>query len=280
MCYAPVASSTPVAREREMRRFWNARAREDPFYFVDSRQHYRDPDPDHFWDAAPLLDYLLDGLGVDVTPSDILLEIGCGIGRMTRALAARASEVIALDVSDEMLGRARALNPALGNVRWILGDGESLAGIPDESVDGCVSTVVFQHIPDPEITLGYIREVGRVLRAGGWAALQVSNNPSVHRPDREPRSGVKALVGRAPRGMRHPAWVGSAVELPALRAAAADAMMDLARVWGEGSTYCQLLLRRREATTAIRSRKSGAQLRSATPTRSASHSEDADSATE
>lgn len=76
-----------------------------------------------------------------------------------------------------MLERARALHAQLTNVKWIHGDGESLSGIADASVDAVFSHVVFQHIPDPRITLGYVREMGRVLRPGGWTAFQVSTDP-------------------------------------------------------------------------------------------------------
>ena len=233
-----------AVREAEMRRFWNARAREDAFYFVDTRQRYRAPDSDRFWDSGELVDYLLDGLDVRLRPTDTVLEIGCGIGRITRALAARAGRVIALDVSDEMLSRARELNPQLADVEWVLGDGVTLSSIADESVDACVSVVVLQHVPDPEITLGYVREVGRVLRPGGWAALQVSNDPTIHRPRDGLRDRCMAVIGRAPRGRRHPAWLGSHVELPAARDAAAQGGTEVERVWGEGSQYCQLLLRK------------------------------------
>jgi len=229
---------------REMRGFWNARAREDPFHFVDNNQPYGAPDLEAFWNGDAMVEHVLDGLGVTLRDSDSVLEIGCGVGRVTRALAARAGEVLALDVSSEMLAQARRLNPQLHEVRWILGDGVSLAGISDESVDACVSLLVFQHIPDPAVTLGYVRELGRVLRPRAWAALQVSNDPAVHRPRFRPTSMLRAAVGRGPKGQRHPAWLGSHVELSDLRAAAADGGMDVERVWGEGSQYCQILLRR------------------------------------
>lgn len=166
-----VAWARGPERSSQMREFWNRRAREDALYFVDNRRPYRAPEPGEFWDAAPLVDHFLDGLGVALAPGDAVLEIGCGVGRMTRVLAARARTVVALDVSDEMLTRARELNPDLAGVCWTLGDGVSLAGLDDGSFDACVSTVVLQHVPDPEITLGYVRELGRVLRSGGWAAL-------------------------------------------------------------------------------------------------------------
>jgi peptidoglycan/LPS O-acetylase OafA/YrhL len=231
----------------EMRRFWNDRAREDAFYFVDTRQPYRAPEPERFWQAEELVDYLLGGLGVELGSDDTVLEIGCGLGRITRVLAARSAEILAVDVSDEMLARAREHNPHLDNVRWILGDGVSLDQVAEGSVDACVSVVVLQHIPDPEVTLGYVREVGRVLRGGGWAALQVSNDPTIHLPRPGLVRRVRAGLGLAPKGQRHPAWLGSAVQLEDLERAAADGSMDVERVWGAGSQYCQVLLRRRFA---------------------------------
>jgi SAM-dependent methyltransferase len=227
-----------------MRRFWNARAREDAFYFADTRQPYKASERARFWDAEALVDYLLDGLGVTLQGTELVLEIGCGVGRITRVLAKRAREVVALDVSNEMLTRARALNPTLDRVSWVLGDGFSLAGIEDATIDACVSVVVFQHVPDQAITLGYVRDVGRVLRPNGWAALQVSNDPEIHRPHGSLVSRCKALAGLAPRGQRHPAWLGSHVELEALRLAAVEGGMRVERVWGEGTQYCQVLLRR------------------------------------
>lgn len=228
-----------------MRRFWNDRAREDAFYFVDTRQRYRAPEPGRFWDAEPLVDYLLSGLGVELDPTSVTLEIGCGLGRITRVLSARSREVLALDVSDEMLARARKYNRHLDNVRWLLGDGVTLAGIEPGSVDACLSVVVLQHVPDAAIALGYVRELGRVLRPGGWAALQVSDDPAIHRPRPGLWPRLLALSGRAPRGQRHRAWLGSRVPLPALRETAEGCGLAVERVWGEGTQYCQVLLRRR-----------------------------------
>jgi SAM-dependent methyltransferase len=232
-----------------MAAFWDDRARENAAFFVENRLDYADPDLERFWsEATGLVDTILGATGVEVAPTDDVVELGCGIGRLTRVLAARAASVRALDVSGEMVRRAQELNPGLATVEWRRCDGRHLTGIDDTSADGFFSHVVFQHVPDPAITLGYVAEIGRVLRPGGWAAFHVSDDPSVHRP----RTGLpaalarlRAVAGRAPRGQSHPAWTGSAVDLDELRAVADRAGLEVGRITGEGTQFCLVGLRRR-----------------------------------
>jgi SAM-dependent methyltransferase len=234
-----------LVQEADMKRFWDLKAQEDAFYFVDSRQEYRKTDLEQFWSAGEAgLDYALELVDVEVQPTDTVVEIGCGVGRLTRVLARRGARVLAIDISEAMLDRARELNPELDNVDWLQGDGASLTGIDDASADACVSIVVFQHIPDPAITLGYIREIGRVLRPGGWAAIHVSTDPAVHSRRPSLKDRLRALVGRAPRGRTNPAWMGSAVELDDVREAAGESGLGIEKVWGAGTQYCMLRLRR------------------------------------
>ena len=146
-----------------------------------------------------------------------------------------------------MLERARNLNTELDNVEWVHGDGSSLRPVPDACAAACFSHVVFQHVPDPAITLSYVREMGRVLRPGGWSAFQVSNDPSIHRPHggwAGLRRRLRSVVGRAPKGQRDPAWLGSAVDLDDLRAAADDGGTQVERVVSEGTQFCLVLLRK------------------------------------
>jgi SAM-dependent methyltransferase len=232
-----------------MREFWDRRAAENPLYFVDNTVDYRGPDEDYFWQRGESeLDELLGSVEAALRPTDDVVEIGCGVGRMTHIIARRTETVRALDVSPRMLELARERWAELENVRWVLGDGVSLAGIDDASADACLSHVVFQHIPDPAVTLGYVREIGRVLRPGGWAAFQISNDRALHRR-RSGREGLgillRAVTGRGPRGQANPSWLGSSVELDDLRAAAADGQMDVERIGGEGTQFCFVLTRRR-----------------------------------
>jgi SAM-dependent methyltransferase len=225
-----------------MQAYWDEKAREDAFYFVDNRLDYGSPDVERFWAGGEeALSLLLEIAGASIGPDDVIVDIGCGLGRLSRAAASRAAHVRAIDVSEEMLQRAKELNAELRNVDWIHGDGRTLRPIEDASVDGCISLVVFQHIPDPAITLGYIREMGRVLRPGGWAAFQLSTDPSIHRPNQPLRDRLLARLGRAPKGQTNPSWVGSAVTIDQLQATTSEAGLVLRRVEAPGTQYSTVL---------------------------------------
>lgn len=238
-------------REDEAERFWDERAKENALYFVDNTLDYGEPDEQDFWNGGEeALDQMLAAVGQQIAPHETVVDIGCGVGRMARALAKRTHRVIAIDVSEEMLSRGRALNAHLQNIEWVHGDGRTLRPIEDASVDGCFSHVVFQHLPDPELTLGYIREMGRVLRPGGWAVFQISTNPAVHAARPGVRERLKGTLKRGPRGLTDPAWLGSAVDLDALRKVAAENRLAVGALTDPGSQYTLVGLRRTRDASA------------------------------
>jgi SAM-dependent methyltransferase len=224
--------------------FWNARAREDALFFVDDRLDYgpvRDQsDETWFWaEGERLLDELLARSGAPALPADgTALDVGCGVGRFTRVLADRTAHVHGIDVSTEMIERAKQLLASHGNVTLLQGDGTSLLPLPDASIDVAISFVVFQHIPDPAVTLGYLRELGRVLRPGGWTVFQLSNDPSVHRPHEDHKPRLRDRIrGRVPQGTDDPAWLGSAVTLEDLDEALRAGGLRSEHRSGEGTQY-------------------------------------------
>ena len=77
-----------------------------------------------------------------------------------------------------------------------------------------------------------------MLRPGGWAAFQISNDPTLHRPRVGVRDRLKAAIGRAPKGQDEPQWLGSAVDLDDLRAAGMEGGLDIAQIVGEGTQFC------------------------------------------
>src|SRR5262249_20756018 len=114
-----------------------------------------------------------------------VLEIGCGAGRVTRALAEIFGEVHAVDVSSEMIRQATQSTSGVGNVRLYNNNGTDLSGITgDGTFDFAFSTIVFQHIPSKDVIENYVREVHRLLRPGALFKFQVQGDTSIEtQPD-------------------------------------------------------------------------------------------------
>lgn len=148
---------------------WERRARENaPFYVcttaADSPQSFAaSGDRD-------LEDQVLDGL--DVSPQWRVLEIGCGVGRLLRPLAPRVAQVVGVDISEEMLRRARERCASLGNVELKRTDGR-LEFLADGAFDFVYSHIVFQHLPRKAYAERYFREAYRLLVPGGIFRVQV-----------------------------------------------------------------------------------------------------------
>ena len=101
------------------------------------------------------------------------LELGCGVGRLTRALAPHFDRCVGVDISQAMIDRARMLNADVGNSEWIHNTAADLSTLGDERFDLVVSHLVLQHIPKKETILGYVGELARVLALGGLLAVQL-----------------------------------------------------------------------------------------------------------
>jgi ubiquinone/menaquinone biosynthesis C-methylase UbiE len=80
------------------------------------------------------------------------LEVGCGTGSFTRLLAGRARNVVAIDVSPQMIRLARQHSASYPHVDYVLGDVLRLA-LPAESFDCIVSLATLHHLPMEEALL-------------------------------------------------------------------------------------------------------------------------------
>jgi SAM-dependent methyltransferase len=106
------------------------------------------------------------------------LDFGCGVGRLSQALAEHVDEVVGVDISPPMLEKARELDRSGGRCRFVLNEATDLAVVPSGSVDVVYSSLVLQHMP-PELARGYLREFARILAPGGVAAFQVASRPTM-----------------------------------------------------------------------------------------------------
>jgi SAM-dependent methyltransferase len=122
-----------------------------------------------------------------------VLDLGCGSGRLTVALALAGAEVTGLDTSDRALADAGARAEAAGaHITLLHADVEQPLPFADGSFDAVVSRLVLMIPRDPSETL---REAARALVGGGavatalWAALE--RNPWFAAP----REAVREVLG-------------------------------------------------------------------------------------
>jgi len=98
-----------------------------------------------------------------------LLDVACGPGVVTAALAPRAKSVVAFDVTQEMLekARVRCAKAGLANVSFRQGNAEALP-FGDGEFDGVVTRLAVHHFAEPQRAFA---EMFRVLRPGGAAVI-------------------------------------------------------------------------------------------------------------
>src|SRR5271170_2388873 len=134
-----------------MRLDWDRRARENArFYVVNSQEHWTDQEFFEGGRQTVANEILTDMENIcqGRQPGEMkVLEIGCGAGRVTRALAELFGEVHAVDVSGEMVSLARSACQGLPNVFIHHNNGRDLDTLGDGPFDFAFSSCCFQHIP-------------------------------------------------------------------------------------------------------------------------------------
>ena len=169
-----------------LREAWDRRATENARYYVATGQ--RDWTEEEFFRSGErtLRHFILTDMenicqGRD-RRSMRVLEIGCGAGRVTRALAQLFGEVHAADISGEMVRLARNAIASYPNAHVYQNNGMDLSAVPTLEFDFAFSTIVFQHIPSRAIIESYLREVNRLLRPGALFKVEVqgTTTPSRH----------------------------------------------------------------------------------------------------
>lgn len=159
----------------ELKRHWDGLGRVDPLWAVLSDPAKRGGkwDRDEFFAHGDVevaeLEATLSSVSLKL-PKGRALDFGCGVGRLTRALALRFDRVVGVDIAPSMIEQARRWNP-LPNCGFQLNCGAALAAFADSSFDFVYSNLVLQNM-EARYALGYVREFVRVLKPGGLAVFQ------------------------------------------------------------------------------------------------------------
>jgi SAM-dependent methyltransferase len=196
----------------KMRRDWDQRARENArFYVATGRQDWTDADFFESGRRTVTEEILTDMINIcqGKEPKQMtVLEIGCGAGRVTRALAGIFGEIYAVDISGEMVRHVHVLQ----------NNGKDLSVLGSRRFDFAFSSIVFQHIPHRRVIESYVRDVYRHLRRGRLFKFQVQGALDVQASAED-------------------SWLGVALSEAGARAVATRCGFEMRYTYGAGTQY-------------------------------------------
>jgi len=254
-----------MSHVESMRKDWDDRARKNPFFYIaswrkewDLPSFFRSGEEDYEVLVAPVLvrhDFPTNGKS--------MLELGCGVGRMTRAFASRFASVAAFDLSCNMLEQARQLVSEHQNISWVHANGIDLRPMGDASVDFVFSYLVLQHLPEESFVQFYIREMIRTLRPSGLCLFQfnASTHPAMNWRGRLAWGSINALWDLHMRSMAQgiakslgldpemtgKSWHGPPVSEKQVEAAVQSAGGEILELRGGGTPMAWCCARKRNA---------------------------------
>jgi SAM-dependent methyltransferase len=137
------------------------------------------------------------------------LDFGCGVGRLTQALAQRFASCVGVDISQSMIQTADFFNQH-AHCRYVTNSDVRLP-FSDDSFSFIYSNIVLQHMPR-RFSKRYLKEFERILAPGGVLVFGVQDSFAIH--------GVSSLLTR----IRHVLRIRSRIKV-ALRLGPGDMQM-------------------------------------------------------
>lgn len=156
---------------------WDKRADQNAFLYINSAKNDWLED-DFFATSHEALFEVKSLLPKNFKFDGTILDVGCGVGRISFEFAKTASQVIGLDVSGSMIEKANcyAEKFRVPNVRFYVTDGLTYPMVNSDSVDFIYCVRVMQHVPTLSVIQANLSECARVLKSGGWLIFMTQDN--------------------------------------------------------------------------------------------------------
>lgn len=160
------------------RRAWEDLGRIDPLWAVltsPTRRHGRWDPAEFFATGEREIAALMETANTLRLPHErkVVLDFGCGVGRLTRALASHFENYIGVDISEPMLAHAREWHADCTRCGFVLNVRDDLQILESASVDLIYTRYVLQHLPSKALVQSYLREFVRILSRNGLLVFQL-----------------------------------------------------------------------------------------------------------
>ncbi len=163
---------------QELQRNWEGLAQTNPLWAIctDPEKRQGQWSRDEFFatgkhEIERVMGYV-NGLRLRVDRSAPALDFGCGVGRLTRAMAAYFPECWGVDISPTMVRLATEYNQNVPQCCFLLNESSDLKALAAGYFGFVYTSIVLQHIP-ARYSRRYLRELLRVTRPGGVVVFQV-----------------------------------------------------------------------------------------------------------
>ncbi len=166
---------------------WNDFAEVDPLWSIlteDDKKGNKWEVEEFFESGSKEIEQLMKytlSLGIDVR-REMALDFGCGVGRLTQALAEHFDEVHGVDISPRMIELADQYNSHGNRCHYHVNERSDLELFDDDVFDFIYSTITLMHM-EPKYSKKYIREFLRVLSPHGLLVFQQPNEMMVYPGD-------------------------------------------------------------------------------------------------
>jgi 2-polyprenyl-3-methyl-5-hydroxy-6-metoxy-1,4-benzoquinol methylase len=165
----------------QLRRTWEQHGQSDPLWAILTEAEKRGGR----WDAGAFFATGREEIGALMRTLEAFgaprrrqraLDFGCGVGRLTEALAEHFPSVDGVDISETMIQRARELSAHPDACRYHVNTRGDLQLFEDATFDLVHSSIVLQHV-GRELAASYLTEFVRILRPGGVVHVQLPTTP-------------------------------------------------------------------------------------------------------
>lgn len=194
---------------QDVQKHWNEFGKIDPLWAIltwPDRKENKWQREEFFKTGAIEVDIVMqyvESLGITYSRGKAL-DFGCGVGRLTQALACYFDEVYGVDIAPSMIELARQYNQHDNKCRYYLNETDNLKLFDDNSFDFIFTIFTLQHM-EPKYIKNYIKEFLRCLTPYGILIFQlpVPLNQNSARQVRRLRNFIKPIIPKLTLDLYH-----------------------------------------------------------------------------